>query len=101
MQHYGLTYRHTLAGMTPTDSPRFHTVNGKWWDGTNDPDWKVLTVQATGDSAFPWLVLVKYNALPGMANPCHWKVPDLANIRYDLSEAVAIPHLIHDREGSL
>jgi hypothetical protein len=86
--------------MTSTDSPRFHTVNGKWRSGDADPDWKVLTVQATGDPEFPWLVLVRYDALPGMTNPCQWKVPSLDCIRYDLSQAVAIPHLIHDQEAA-
>jgi hypothetical protein len=28
-----------------------------------------------------------------MTNPCHWRVPDLNNVRYDLSQAVALPRL--------
>jgi hypothetical protein len=83
--------------MTPTDSPQFHTVAGRWLDGTAEPDWKVLWTQRTGNPAFPWLIRVRYDALPGMPNPCLWTVPNLDSPRYDLSQAVALPHLVFDQ----
>jgi hypothetical protein len=85
--------------MTTTTTTRaveglpIHTATGRWWDGTKEPDWIVLTVRPTGDLVFPFVVLVRYNAQPGMTNPCHWRVPDLNNVRYDLSQAVALPRL--------
>ena len=86
------------------DSLPIHTVTAQWgvdstWQDRygnthktqTPPDWQVLWVQPSGDPFYPWLVRVKYNAGPGMTNPCTWKVPDLDSARYDISKAVAIP----------
>ena len=91
---------------TTAEALPIHTVTARWGIDSNwedlygnsyrtqsEPDWKVLWVQPTGDREFPFLIRVRYNAGPGMANPCTWRVPDLDSARYNLSQAIALPYL--------
>ncbi len=91
---------------TTAEALPIHTVTARWgidstWEdrygnthrSQSEPDWQVLWVQPTGDPCFPFAVRVRYDAGPGMTNPCTWWVPDLDSARYDLSRAIALPRL--------
>lgn len=82
-----------------------HTVPARWgsppdpagtWRGYA-PDWHVLVVVPDPtDRSYPFWV---YGWLPARdttdgapaGEPFIWKVPDLSDARYDLTEAVALP----------
>lgn len=82
----------------------FHTVRALWgsrpdpngrWQGYA-PDWHVMTIQPDpADRCYPFWVT---GWLPGngkdgapCCEPFIWKVPSIADARYDLTEAVCLP----------
>ena len=97
-------FKHALSR---EDAQPIHTVKARWgskpcgkWKGY-EPDWHVITIRHTEhDKAFPFCV---EGWLPATSNrwdgPVHgpagqyfiWRVSDLNDARFDLTEAVFLP----------
>lgn len=84
------------------DALPVHTAKARWGVRPDEngrygrsPDWHVLTIQPDpADRQYPYWIegwRPDSSAEGEAAIPFFWKVPDLNDARYDLSEAVVIP----------